>query len=345
MTARRAPCSDDLGRKPGIAAAYDACGLALKRNAQITGVAMPPIEHAFLAVHAQANVVLAARRRLRHGKCSAHAIAEIEQRGCIVDNRAPRHQRAGIGADTFDIQARGHACEMLRMTTDRAHDEHQSAPRGIEEPACPIVLRSILDARRKTALNVFDLDKTQRAKRAGAREMARVARHRIRRIAVRDREEASIAPRPLNEIARLREVVRNRLVAYDVETGVERAHRVGIVRVVGRHDGDRIDAVIASCFFFDHLVDIAVAPRRVDSDRRPCGTRARRIARKNARDDMPPCVKFRGAAMHGADPHARSSADNAEAKRTPELFAQRRHQMPRPQYSQKRSILPGRYVA
>src|SRR5207237_8500851 len=52
MTARRAPCSDDLGRKPGIAAAYDACGLALKRNAQITGVAMPPIEHAFLAVHA-----------------------------------------------------------------------------------------------------------------------------------------------------------------------------------------------------------------------------------------------------------------------------------------------------
>src|SRR5207248_5832616 len=112
-----------------------------------------------------------------------------------------------------DIQARGHACEMLRMTTDRAHDEHQSAPRGIEEPACPIVLRSILDARRKTALNVFDLDKTQRAKRAGAREMARVARHRIRRIAVRDREEASIAPRPLNEIARFSEVVRNRLVA------------------------------------------------------------------------------------------------------------------------------------
>ena len=65
----------------------------------------------------------------------------------------------------------------------------------------------------------------------------------IRRVAVRDREQPPGRADAGDEVARLGGVVRHRLVGNDVEARVEGRHGKRVVRVVGRHDGDAVDAV------------------------------------------------------------------------------------------------------
>ena len=135
------------------------------------------------------------------------------------------------------------AREMLRVAADGAHHERLSAPPGIEHPAQPVVLRPVLEPRREAGLDVLDLHQTHGTDRAVAHELPRMARHRVGGVAVRDREDAPVPAGPLHEIARLAEIVGDGLVADDIEPGVERRGGVRIVRVVGRHDRHRIDAV------------------------------------------------------------------------------------------------------
>ena len=321
MSARRAPQRDDLRRKKRIAATDDPHGLADQRELQIARLAVRPIEHSLLAVDAQANVVLSAGGRLRRRERSARAAFELDQRRRVVDDLAARHQRAQVGCDAGDRAPGDETGEMLRVAADRAHHERLPAALRVEDPAQPVVLRALLDARREPALDVLDLDEPDRAQRAVVDEHPRVARHRIRRIRVRDGEQAVAATRSRDEIAGLGEGLGDRLVADDVETGVERRNRERVVRVVRRHDRDRLDAVRALALPFEHLVDAAVAAGRIESHRRPRGARACRIAGKHAGDRLPPAVHLGGAPMHAADPGVRPSADDREAKRSPELFA------------------------
>ena len=82
---------------------------------------------------------------------------------------------------------------------------------------------------------------------------------------MRDGEDALLFAGADDEIARLREVVRDRLIADDIETGVERRNGVRIMRVVGRHDRDCVDAVLARLLLVEQLAQIAVAACAVES--------------------------------------------------------------------------------
>jgi len=71
-------------------------------------------------------------------------------------------------------------------------------------------------------LDVLDLHKAHGTDRAVANELPGMARHRIRRIPVRNREEAAVLAGSLDEIGGFAEVVSDGLVAHHIESGVER---------------------------------------------------------------------------------------------------------------------------
>ena len=108
---------------------------------------------------------------------------------------------------------------MLGVASDCAHHQCQAASPGVEYPAPSIALRPFLDACCQTALYVFDLDEAYGTKRAFAYQEPCVAGHRVRRVAVRDREETLVLSRAFDQVASLREVMRDGLVADDVEAG------------------------------------------------------------------------------------------------------------------------------
>ena len=117
-----------------------------------------------------------------------------------------------------------------------------------------------------------------------------------------------------------REIVRDRLVADDVELGIERGSRERVVRVVRRHDRDGVDAIGALPLAVQHFGHVAVAPRGLESHRGAGRARARGIAREDPCHGAPPAVGFCGAAMHAADPRVRPPADDREAQRPPETL-------------------------
>ena len=273
----------------------------------------------------EADVVFAAGRRLRDRQRAARAALEFDHRRRVVDHLAPGHQRDGIGAQTDSAQAGDEAREMLRVAADRAHHQRLAAPRRIEHPAQAVVARAILEPCRKPALDVFDPDEAQRAQRAVAHELAGKTRHGISRIRVRDGEQASLPSCAGDEIARLREIVRHRLVADHIEPRVERRDGGGIVRVVRRHDRDGVDGIGAQPLALEHLAEIAVAAASVEPHRGAGGSGSLGIAREHARDRAPGAVELGGAAMHLADPGVRAAPDDAEAQRSPESLADSRH--------------------
>jgi len=65
MPARRAPEADDIRWQRRIAPAGHTRRLPLHRHPEVAAVAMRPLDHAAFAVHAKADVVLAAGRRLQ----------------------------------------------------------------------------------------------------------------------------------------------------------------------------------------------------------------------------------------------------------------------------------------
>ena len=220
-------------------------GSPCSASAQVARLAVRPVEHALLAVDAQPDVVLAAGGRLRHGERAARAAVELDQRRHVVDDLAPGHQRADVGDDARDGQRR------RRSTRDAARGSRSrsspaparcAAGRGSSESGC-----SAGRPRRASRVPLWMYSTCTRriAPSAPSRtSVPRVARHRIRRVAVRDGEQRGRScARARDEVAGLREVVRDRLVADDVEAGVERRGGERIVRVVGRHDRDGVDAV------------------------------------------------------------------------------------------------------
>src|SRR6516165_1829062 len=201
---------------------------------------------------------------------------------------------------------------MLRVTADRAHHQRLPAALRVEHPAQASVVRTVLDARGKSALDVLDLDEPDRAERALGDELPRVPGHRIRGIRMRDREETLAATHACGEVAGFSASLRDRLVADHVETGFERRSREAVVRVVRRHDRDRLDTVGATTFALEHFLDAAVTALALESHRGPRSARARGIAREHSGDGAPPAVHLSRPAVHPTDPGVRATANDCK---------------------------------
>ena len=143
-----------------------------------------------------------------------------------------------------------------------------------------------------------------------------------------DGELASIPSGARDQIARLREVVGHGLVTDDVEAGIQRCRRKRVVRVVGRHDGDRVDAVRPQLFLRQHLRHVAVAALGGEPHRGAGDAGASRIAGEHAGHRAPPAVHLGRAAMHAADPRVRAATDDPQPQGPAETFLQTRHVLP-----------------
>ena len=118
------------------------------------------------------------------------------------------------------------------------------------------------------------------------------------------------------QVLRVGEVRGQRLVADDVDAGLDEGAGDREVQVVRRDDRHRVDAVAAVAGAFrlgaGHLAEVAVAARRVDPQFGPAGAGAFRIGRQRTRDQFPVVVEPRRNAVHGADERALPTADHAQ---------------------------------
>ena len=108
-------------------------------------------------------------------------------------------------------------------------------------------------------LRIFGLHQPRRSKLALGDHLARLADHRIAGVIVGEHEHLSGPGDQRGELLGVGQSGGQRLVANDVDAGLEEGLGRGEVRVVGRYDGDRLDAVRTRRFGLRHFLERAVA--------------------------------------------------------------------------------------
>ena len=151
----------------------------------------------------------------------------------------------------------------------------------------------------------------------GRHQFAGVPDHGVAGVVVGQGEQPAAGLDRRDEVFGLRHRRGHRLVADDVDAGIQEGACGWVVQVVGRHDGDGVDAVFAGGFRPGHLGEVGIGPVRCDEEVGGAVAGAFRIAGERAGDQFPAVVQACRDAVDGADEGAPAAADHAQAQPAP----------------------------
>jgi hypothetical protein len=187
----------------------------------------------------------------------------------------------------------GHvADELVHVAADVAHHVRRAALRGSRRQRSRAGIWP-LDGGRERALPIARLDQMHRADAAGLDHRAHLADHRIAAVVVGQAEDPAGGFDLGGDRPPVGHRVGQRLVADDVQPGLERLEAEGAVRIVGGGDGDGIEPA-----FGDHF-----GQRREARQPQRCriGERLRRVGRQHGTRHLEPVVEPGRRAMHRPD--------------------------------------------
>ena len=198
------------------------------------------------------------------------------------------------------------------MGADVADGAAGAGALGVGAPGGLLVAR--VGGKRQPVLRVLGLDDADLAERAGLHEVAGLPDQRIAGVVVGEEELCAVLRLHRGELAGGRERVGQRLVADDVDAGLEEGLRRAGVHVVGGDDRDRLDAVGPGG---------SPSPPSPRSSCRcgrgrgrgscPTSSPSRGLDAQRAGDELVVAVEARGDAVDVADEGARAAADHAQA--------------------------------
>ncbi len=170
-----------------------------------------------------------------------------------------------------------------------------------------------LDALGQPVLRIFGLHHADIAERTRLHHLPGVPHHRIAGVVVGEDEQLARRLHRRGERLRVAEVRRQRLVADDVDAGVQKGLGGGKVHVVGGDDRHRLDAVRPLRLGRRHLGKRTVAAVGIEPQFGSRGLRAVRIRRQRPGHQPELAIEPCRDAVHGADERPLSAAHHAEA--------------------------------
>ena len=143
---------------------------------------------------------------------------------------------------------------------------------------------------------------------------ARLAHHRVAGIVEGHRENEPFGAGELDQLRRFGERRRQRLVADDVDSRLEKRLGDGKVKMVRGDDDDGLYAVRARRLADRHFAIVRVGPVRRKPDLGARRARVFGIRRQSAGFQLDQIVESHGHAMNRADEGVASAADHADAQ-------------------------------
>ena len=209
------------------------------------------------------------------------------------------------------LEAGDEAQKVVGVGADVADGTAGAGALGVGAPGGLLVAR--VGGERQPVLRVLGLDDADLAERAGLHEVAGLPDQRVAGVVVGEEEPCAVLGLHRSELAGSRKRVGQRLVADDVDAGLEEGLRRTGVHVVGGDDRDGLDAVGPGGLLRRHLLVARVdavgsEPEVLARLLRRGGVRAQR-----AGDEVVVAIEARGDAVDVADEGARAAADHAQA--------------------------------
>ena len=193
---------------------------------------------------------------------------------------------------------------------------HAAALTGLSRIGAPgrLLLATGLQGAGQPVLGVFHLHHPQLTQRAGLHQGPGLAHHRVAGVGIGHAEQPAAGARALHQVVGLGQGAGQRLVADDVDAGVEKGTGRRVVQVVGGNDGHHLDAVGPCRLGPRHLPEIGVHPVRRQPLRRAAALGPGRVGRGRGGQQLKAVIQPRGDAVHRADEGALAAAHQAPAQ-------------------------------
>ena len=277
-----------------------------------------PFETAFFAVDSNPQGALVARGDLARPQLTPGAALETQQHVGVVVERPAGHEGGQFGAELGDLEAGDEGGQMVGVGADVADAARRPGLLGVGAPGRLLVTR-ILDFLAQPVLGVLDLDHPDGAELARQHHLARLPDHGIAGVVVGQAEHQAGPPHRLGQVHGIVERGGQRLVADDVDSGLQERRGGPVVEVVRRHDGDDVDTVAARRLRRRHLGVATVGPFARHAEFGGRSPAAVGVTGESAGDQLVAVVEARRDPVHPADEGALAAADHAE----PQAPAQR----------------------
>ena len=248
-----------FGRGGGVGAvARERHGrFAVAAEVKIVGIFLRPIEAAFFAVNAEAEIVFVADGDLAGPQHALHALVVAQQHLHVVVEAAAGNDDADVGGDLLGVKLADEAGDVVGVRADVAERAGGAALRGVGAPR-GLFLAGVFERRGEPVLRVFDLHEAELAEFAGGDHFASLANDGIAGVVMREAENFAGFFDELRESFGVFDGGGERLVADDVEAGFEEGFRGAEVEMIRRDDGDDVDAIGAPGFGGSHFGEAAV---------------------------------------------------------------------------------------
>ena len=281
------------------------------RDRQRLRLVLTPGKRLLLAVHADAQAVVLARRDLRGEQHAARALLQTQKRHAVVVERSVGEARE-VAQHRADLQSRHVLQEVRGVHADVGHAAGDAVHARI---ALPFLARGErlrpVDAAEGT-LRVLHHDLRHAAEVAAGDEVARELHGRVAHVRVHEAEHAPRARHARGQFLGLGGVARHRLLAHHVEASLQARLRDFEMRARRRADAHEIRALArrARRLAGKHLLPGAVRARGVEPQLRALFAAAGRIRAERARHELHVAVEPRGRAVNLADEGTDAATDH-----------------------------------
>ena len=179
---------------------------------------------------------------MRGDEYTAGAALQAQQHVSIVVQRAARAHGAEVGAEGFNLQPGHGTQQVFGMRANVAHGARRAAQRRVHTPG-GLLAAGGLGGRGQPALVVLHHHLAHRADGTALHHVAHLAHQRVAGVVVGHAKHRALFFDGGHQVARLRTCVHQRLVAHHMEAGFHKGLGHGVVQVVGRDDGNKVDAL------------------------------------------------------------------------------------------------------
>ena len=176
--------------------------------------------------------------------------------GVVIDPSA-RNKALQIGGEAFQRQAGHEIGEVKRMGADITGGATRAGFGGIGAPV-GLFLTGGFERFGQPVLRIFDLHKTDVAKRACIYHGFGLPDHRIASVIVRQREDHARRIGGFGKFLCLGQCRGQRFIADHMDAAFDELQGGGRVHVVGGDDGNRFDAVFAAGLLRGHFLKTAI---------------------------------------------------------------------------------------
>ena len=230
--------------------------------------------------------------------------------GVVVDPPAG-HERLQLRRKPLDLRLGGEGHQIEGVRADIANGPARARLLGIGAPR-GLLHALAFEVLAQPVLDILDMDQPQLAQIPGLDHGPRLPDHGVASVVVGQHEGRTGLCDQRSEGSRVFPVRGQRLVADDRDPGLQKRLRRREMHVVGRNDGDRVDAIVARGLGRSHSRKVGVDALGRQPQLLARGLRPLRGRGQRARDNLPVAIQPGGHAVHGADKGTLPAADHAE---------------------------------